>query len=116
MSSSVSTLSTSGASHVSHVSVTKIRHLPGSPSQPSRQEISSVTVRPARGCSFTPLATYLGSDRSRDTSAPPHPEIEIRVNHEDEDNNQELPPGTKIITHPMINNSRAWDGPVVSRK
>ena len=105
MSSSVSTLS--------NVSVTKIRHQPGSPSQPSRQ-ISSVTVRPARGCSFTPLATYLGSDCSRDQATPPHPEIEIRVNHED--NNQELPPGTKIITHPMINNSRAWDGPVISRK
>ena len=73
-----------------------------------------MTVRPGRGSSFTPLATYLGSDSQRDQAAPPHPDIEIRVNHED--NNHELPPGTKIITHPMINNSRAWDGPVVSRK
>ena len=100
---------------LSPVSVTKIRHhqpRPGS-SQSARQG-ASVTVRPGRGSSFTPLATYLGSDSQRDQAAPPHPDIEIRVNHED--NNHELPPGTKIITHPMINNSRAGDGPVVSRK
>ena len=98
----------------SAVSVTKIRQRPQPPSQPSRH-LSSVTVRPGRGSSFTPLATFLGAERQEEEQAvPPQPDIEIRAS--DEDNNQELPPGTKIITHPMINNSRAWDAPVVSRK
>ena len=100
-------------SSLSPVSVTKLRDQPRSVSQPPRQ-FSSVTVRSGRGSSFTPLATYLGSDCEQDQGVPQHPQIEIRANTED--NNHELPPGTKIITPPMINNSRAWDSPMVSRK
>jgi len=71
-------------------------------------------VRPGKASSFTPLATYLQSGgQSSDHRPASLPSIEIITSNED---NNELPAGTKIITHPMINNSRAWDTKVISRK
>ena len=54
----------------SAVSVTKIRHHrpPQPPSGPSRP-LSSVTVRPGRASTFTPLATFLGSDSQQEDQA-----------------------------------------------
>jgi len=63
--------------------------------------------------SFTPLATYLQAASRQPPDRASIPSIEIITNNED---SNELPPGTKIITHPMINNSRAWDTKVLSRK
>ena len=98
------------------VSVTKIRNSSGSSSTSSgrsgygyNSRINSVTVRSIKDShgSFTPLATYLSLksvDDDKDTDDVTVPSIEI-VSQYIEDSN-ELPPGTKIITHPM--NGRLW--------
>ena len=97
------------------VSVTKIRNSSGSSSTSSgrsgygyNSRINSVTVRSIKDShgSFTPLATYLSlkSVEDKDNDEVSVPSIEI-VSHYTEDSN-ELPPGTKIITHPM--NGRLW--------
>ena len=93
------------------VSLTKITHQ--QPRSSSSSNLSSVTVRPGKTSSFTPLATYLQAASRQPPDRASIPSIEIITNNED---SNELPPGTKIITHPMINNSRAWDTKVLSRK
>jgi len=93
------------------VSLTKITHQ--QPRSSSSSSLSSVTVRPGKTSSFTPLATYLQAASRQPPDRASIPSIEIITNNED---SNELPPGTKIITHPMINNSRAWDTKVLSRK
>ena len=99
----------------SSISVTKIRNSSGSSGScssgytgVSSGRVASVTVRPVRNnhnFSSTPLATYLSlrSTQNNEDHDDVAPSIEI-INNFNEDNN-ELPPGTKIITHPMNN---AW--------
>ena len=100
------------------VSVTKIRNTSGSSSTSSgrsgysyHNRINSVTVRSIKDShgSFTPLATYLslktGVDKDSGEEEPVVPSIEI-INRGGYSDHNELPPGTKIITHPM--NGRLW--------
>ena len=86
----------------STISVTKLRNSSTSSSH-------GVTVRPVRSSTdtFTPLATYLSlrSVQQESEGDSKGPSIEI-INNYNDDNN-ELPPGTKIITHPM-NSGHFW--------
>ena len=98
----------------SAVSVTKIRHQQANTSNTASTSLSSVTVRSGKTSTFTPLATYLERVSQLEEERATLPSIEILSRSED---SNELPPGTKIITHPMINNARAGESTkVISRK